>query len=79
MTWHVRKNSRERIDLDLGEYAGHDVFGARVHYIGEAGEWLPSAKGLIVPVERLPAFAAAVEAALAEARRRGLIPEEGEE
>lgn len=79
MTWLVRKNTCERIALDLGEYAGRDVFGARVHYVGESGEWLPSAKGLIFAVEQLPAFAVAVEAALAEARRRGLIPEEGEE
>ena len=79
MTWLVRKNSRERIALDLGEYAGREVFAARVSYLGEAGEWLPSPKGLVFAVERLPAFAEAVGAALAEARRRGLIHEEGEE
>lgn len=71
------KNSREQILVQLTEYGGRVLVGARVWFMDDTGELKPSKSGLTVSIRHLPRLAAAYADALAEARARGLVPEEG--
>lgn len=69
----IRKNTKEEIRVDVSQYNGRDLFGARVWYRTDDGKMRPSAKGIAFQVAQLPAFAEAVQAALTVAKKKGLL------
>lgn len=69
----IRKNSREDIAVLLDEFNGHQIFNARVFYQAQDGTMRPGKAGIAFRVDLLPEFAQAVQGALEEARRRGLV------
>ena len=56
----------------LNTYKGKHYFALRTWYTDDAGEMKPG-KGINTKLELLPAIAEAVNAALADAQRRGLV------
>jgi hypothetical protein len=73
--WKNRKG--ESIRATLVTYEGRNCFDLRQHFVAHDGRMQPTRKGITVAVLRLPALAAAVNAALARARELGLIEGEG--
>lgn len=63
----IPKNSTEEIRITLGSYKGHELFNARVWFEGEDGTMRPGKAGIAFKLDKLPAFAEAVAAALKEA------------
>ena len=73
----LEKNTVEDVHVALTEYKGHDLFALRVYVDSEDGkEKIPTRKGLTVSVKLLPELAQAVNAALLEAEKAGLLKEE---
>jgi hypothetical protein len=60
-----------------GEFKGRRVVDVRKYYAVEGAGLKPTRKGLAIEVDRLPALAALVGAALNAARAQGLLPAEG--
>jgi hypothetical protein len=73
----LEKNQVEKVVVSLDEFRGHPLIDVRVYaaYSGQ-GEARPTRKGVSLKIEHLPALIEALTAAAAEARRRGLLPEE---
>lgn len=69
----IQKNKREAIHVLLDEFNGHDIFNARVFYEAQDGTMRPGKAGVAFAVAKLPEFAQAVQKALTEAQRRGLV------
>jgi hypothetical protein len=69
----ISKNKREEIRIGLDQFSGHDLFSARVFFTTDDGNKLPGKSGIAFKIALLPEFARAVEAALAEAKKRGLV------
>lgn len=69
----IQKNKREAIHVLLDEFNGCDIFNARVFFDAGNGTMRPGKAGLAFSVAKLPEFAEAVQRALAEAKRRGLV------
>jgi hypothetical protein len=69
----IPKNKREEIRVGLDQFNGHDLFAARVWFLTEDGNRLPGKSGIAFKASLLPEFARAVEMALAEAKKRGLV------
>jgi hypothetical protein len=69
------KNKRERVRVALDQWQGHDLVDIRVTApLGDASDiFAPTKKGVSLAVARLPELIAALTAAEAEARARGLI------
>lgn len=68
------KNRRERFQASLVEWQGRTRFDLRTYY--DAGDdWRPSKEGVSVPLDRLTELANAVNAAVDEARSRGMLEE----
>jgi hypothetical protein len=65
----ILKSSTETVKVRLTAYGGHDLVDLRVFDV--AG--YPTKAGVSVQVEHLPAVLDAVEAAIGEAHRRGLL------
>lgn len=70
----LKKNSREEIHVGLDNYNGHDLFNMRVWFEAEDGSYRPGKSGLAFKVAMLPDFKVAVDMAIEEAQRRGLLP-----
>lgn len=66
------KNGRENVHVALTIWEGRSLFDARAYY-QSGDEWKPGRGGLSLQIAQLPAFAEAVQAALAEAKASGLI------
>jgi len=62
-----RKNAREEVRASLSTYRGYRLADLRVFVEDEAGNSIPTRKGLAVRVEDLPALRDAVDALLAAA------------
>lgn len=73
--WTIPKNAREEIRVELAEYNGADILNSRVWFKADDGEYRPSRKGVAFSIAALPAYLAAIEAAHAEAVRRGHLQE----
>ncbi len=73
----IPKNSLEEIRDELCEYNGKPILIARVWWKDDAGKFLPSRKGLTLSTKHLPAFAKAINTALAESRDCGVTEEGG--
>jgi Transcriptional Coactivator p15 (PC4) len=67
-------NLRDVLRVTLGEYEGRRTIDARKFYKREDGTLCPTPKGLTLALERLPALAEMVSAALDRARADGLLP-----
>jgi hypothetical protein len=67
-------NSRDVLRVALDEYEGRRVIDARKFYKREDGTLAPTRKGLTLSIDRLPALAELIAAALDRARRDGLLP-----
>jgi Transcriptional Coactivator p15 (PC4) len=55
-------------------YEGRQVIDARKFYKREDGSFAPTRKGLTLSIDRLPALAELIAAALDRARADGLLP-----
>src|SRR5262249_1774181 len=74
------KNGRgELVRVTLDEFKGRATFDARVWFEAEDGTHKPTKSGLTIALSHLPRIAEAVTRALAEALRRGLPAETGEQ
>lgn len=69
----IQKNKTEQIQILLDQYNGRDIFNARVFFEAQDGEMRPGKSGIAFSVAKLPEFADAVQKALAEAKKRGLV------
>lgn len=60
-----RKNSFERVKVELSNYRGIDVIDIRVYYISDVAndEWKPSPKGITMRVDRIPELKKAIDKA----------------
>jgi hypothetical protein len=67
-------NSRDVLRATLGEYEGRRTIDAREFYRRDDGSLRPTPKGLTLAVDRLPALAEMISAALDRARADGLLP-----
>lgn len=74
----IPKNSRDWVRIALDEYRGVQLVDIRVlvELTQETGLPIPTKKGVSLKVEKLPVLIDALNDALIEARRRGLICEE---
>jgi hypothetical protein len=71
----VMKNSRERIALRLTKHHGHNLIDLRV--FDHAGNVeFPTKSGFALQVEHLPALRQALDEAIVEAFRQGLLTRE---
>ena len=74
----IPKNSREEVRVCLDEFSGHQLVDVRVYADFNAGPVEtrgPTKKGVSLAVERLPDLIDGLQAAKAEAIRRGLLTE----
>jgi hypothetical protein len=67
------RGRNESLHVTLSEYEGHSLINVRIYSTGSDGIDRPTQKGIAMSVRKLPALAAALVKAEAEARRRGLI------
>lgn len=70
----IRKNLREELRVTLNHYQGRDLLNIRVFYDRD-GELLPGKQGVSIRATALPEIIAGLQAALVEAKRRGLVGE----
>lgn len=68
----IAKNHRERLQIELSEFKGHNLLGLRI-YADNGVDWIATTKGISVKVSMLPAIIAALTEAEATARREGLL------
>src|SRR5437870_2616194 len=57
------KSSRERIQVTLTNYKGHDLLDLRIYWTKDGEDWFPSKKGLAVTIEKLPLLLGALQKA----------------
>lgn len=69
----LKKNSREEIRVSLDKFKGSDLFNLRVWFEADDGQMRPGKSGLAFRVDKLPEFITAANAALAEAKTKGLL------
>jgi hypothetical protein len=67
-------NSRDMLRVTLGEYEGRRTVDCRKFYKTDDGTLRPSPKGITLAIDRLPALAEFIAAALDRARSEGLLP-----
>lgn len=48
------KNSVEKVRVSLAEYRGHKLVDIRVYYKNDDNEFLPSRKGISLPLDLFP-------------------------
>jgi hypothetical protein len=75
----VEKNRTEEVRVRLAVWQGCDFVDLRVfaEFDGTDGERRPTKRGVAIAVHRLPELVTALQGALAEAQRQGLIQEGG--
>ncbi len=71
----IPKNARERVQVELTEFNGHNLLAIRV-FADNGAKWVPTKKGVTVRVDMLPALIAALTEAETEARAAGLLAAE---
>jgi hypothetical protein len=73
----IPKTRGEEVNITLEEYRGRHLFGVRIWAdYDNSGEARPTRKGVTLRIELLPELLEALQAAAAEARQRGLLPDE---
>ena len=73
----VRKNKTDEIRVAFTTYEGMNLLDVRVFSAFDGGDARPTKKGIAVRIEKLPALIDALQTALNEAERRGLLNSEG--
>jgi hypothetical protein len=73
----IQTSDAGAIVATIGEFMGRRVVDVRKYYAVEGAGLKPTRKGLAIEVDRLPALAALVGAALDAARAQGLLPTDG--
>jgi hypothetical protein len=73
------RGRNESVHVTLSEYEGHPLINIRVYSTGSDGIDRPTTKGIAIGIRKLPELAAAVAKALATARERGMVADEGGE
>ena len=68
----IPKNARERIEVNLTQWKGHDLCEMHIHAFSPDG-WRPTTKGLTIRLETLPNLVRAMSEAEGTARSLGLI------
>ncbi len=66
------KNARETVLIDLDHYCGYDLVSIR-SWVDIDGELRPTLSGLTLRIEQIDALIRGLQAARAEAIRRGLL------
>lgn len=69
----IEKNARERVQIELTDYKGHDLIGVRVYADKGGDEWVATPKGLSLRVGMLPELVKALATAEQTARSAGLL------
>jgi len=69
----IPKGRGEELRVAFSQFKGRTFLAIRVWYASESGDMKPSAKGINVAVDHLPAIAAALGQALDAARADGLL------
>lgn len=69
-----RKNARELVRVTIEDYKNTACISVRVFFEAAPGEMRPGRSGLSMSVKHLPQLAAAINAALDQARAAGLLP-----
>jgi len=73
----IPKNAAEKVVIALEEFRGHHLVDLRVYAAYDStGEARATKKGVSLQVAHLPSLIEALQDAAAEARRRGLLPDE---
>ena len=67
-------NSRDWLRVTLGSYEGRQTIDCRKFYKKDDGTLCSTPKGLTLALDRLPALAEMITAALDRARADGLLP-----
>ncbi len=73
----VQKNASETVVISLSHFRGIDLADVRTFYTDAKGENRATPKGVAVNITKLPELRAALQAAEAEAIRRGLLNDGG--
>ena len=68
LVYEFRKNSFERVKVELSNYKGIDVINIRVYYIADVAkdEWKPSPKGITMRADLIPELKEGIEKAFEE-------------
>ena len=69
----IRKNARETLRVEVGEFKGKPVVNCRGWIPKDDGTWIPTAKGLTLNPDLLPQTIAALTAAHDHAVGLGLV------
>jgi hypothetical protein len=73
----IRKNSREEVRVTLSPWRGRNLFHVRMYVPGLTGEMRPAREGICLDVAQIVELIAALHSAETEARRLGLLPDDG--
>jgi hypothetical protein len=49
----IERNDTERLRVEVSNYRGKDFVSARIYYLADNGEWLPTKKGITVKPEQV--------------------------
>jgi Transcriptional Coactivator p15 (PC4) len=71
--WKSARNRKQTIVISLRCYEGHTFLDCRTFDTNEAGQSVPTTKGVTVGMAKLPEFVAGITQALAKARELDLI------
>jgi hypothetical protein len=71
----IPKNAREELRIGLSDFKGSDLVNLRVWFKAQDGAMRPGNAGVAMRTEKLPEIIAALHAAEAAARSRGLLAE----
>jgi hypothetical protein len=74
--WKNRQRN-ESLHVSLSEYEGHALINVRIYSTGTDGIDRPTPKGVAMGIRKLPELARALIKAEAEARRLGLLRDDG--
>jgi hypothetical protein len=74
----INKNRSEIVRVALTKYEDLDLVDIRIFATFDAADGRPTKKGITLRVEKLPALIEGLQSALAEVRRRCMLPREAE-
>jgi hypothetical protein len=73
----IRKNTHQELRILIRTWKGAQLVDCRLFVPGLTGEMRPTKDGAAMPIKALPEIVKALQAAEAEARKRGLLSEDG--
>lgn len=71
----IPKNKNDEVRISLESYKGQDLIDVRLfmRLTDPSGDIIATKKGISLPVKQLPELASAIQDAMVEARRRGIL------